>query len=187
MLRSSPAICVATLGTAARPSVQRLHLRQLFSSGRRYDLQVEREGFRLTTTSKVSWHYRRRTRASAVLLGHFEPLDEQTTMVHFRARMKIMTYAGVFLIPLYLATFVVFVPWPPLIIAAALLTLVILSWLGHRYNAMLEAHEMVFFVQTALAEMIAGPEAQLGTGSEEVIVTQKDFAETWQRYYPPPQ
>ncbi len=63
MIGAAPEACLHTLLTATRPSTSRLHHRELFHDGRRYYVQRQSSGFRLTSDTRVFWGSKRqRTR-----------------------------------------------------------------------------------------------------------------------------
>lgn len=186
LVQASPTTCLRALGLTARPSTERLHLRELFRQGRRYQLYLRNGGgFRVTTTSKVLWHYRRRTTASAVLDGSFTELDSGLVQVHLSAHMRPFYLLSTFFLPLYVTSILIFIPWP-LPLRLVLLSLLFgLSWLGHRANAALEAFEMVHFVRQAFAGLDAPPAPQITpTGDPGVVYDEgQAFAEAWERFY----
>jgi hypothetical protein len=183
MIRATPSTCLQTLTNAARPSTKRLHLRNLFASGRRYHIQAERDGFKMTTTSKLRWHYRRRTSSTAVMYGALSPLGEDMTRIQLRARINVGYLLDTFLIPGFMTTIIVFVPWNPLIIAVVLLALFTLSWAGHRSTAMLEASEMAWFVQKALDDLVPAEIISLGASNADIVDGSQDFEEAWRKFY----
>ena len=201
VFNAPPEICLRTLVIAAKPSTKRLHLRDLFAGGRRYDLRLADNRFSMTTTTRVRWHYRRRTggvaRVSGVLHGAGganggtndsakSSSDHFLTHIRLRSRIRVLYLLDIFLIPTFMASIIVFMDWPHALIAALVLALYLLSWVGHYYNARLEANEMIFFVQKALEEY-APPETQeLAAGAIDVPYSRdfaQDFAQAWQRFY----
>ncbi|HEX2618628.1 MAG TPA: hypothetical protein VHL11_00740 [Phototrophicaceae bacterium] len=184
MVNASPVICLQTLAVAARPSSDRLHHRNLFASGRRYNLLPDENGFRLTTTSKVSWYYRRRTRSAAVMQGTLQPMNDSETRIQLENHISLSSLIEFSLIPTFMTSVIIFVPyWHPSAIIACIVILYGLSWLGHRYNAALEANEMVFFVQKALEDL--EPAALLAPGAEnpDVVYEQREFEVEWEKFY----
>lgn len=180
----SPGACLHLLATLARPRMQRLEYRELFAQGRRYTVEARRDGgFVITTTAQVLWQYRRRTSASTLLYGYFEPLAEQQTALHLRARIRLSYLLSIFPVPIFMTSILVFMPWPPPFTGALIALLFGLSWFGHRYHARLEAHEMVFFVQKVLEEQIIAAPAQLsGNVGHVVYEREAEFARNWARF-----
>ncbi len=179
MIKGTPTECLQTLAKASKPRTQQLHLRNLFINGRRYFVQPNREGFRLTTTRSVAWQYRRRTAAVAVLRGTFSPFGEAATRVQLRTRINIGYLLSAFLVPLGMTSILIYVPWSPVVIGLCLVIVYGLSWVGHRTNAVLEAAEMVWFVQKALDDLGAAEVGSLGPPTPETI----GFQEEWQKFY----
>src|SRR5215213_7613053 len=69
-VRAAQDVTLHTLVTAAKPSQHRLHLRELFTEGRRYYIEPTKEGFRMTSNSRLLWSSRRdRTAQAATLYG----------------------------------------------------------------------------------------------------------------------
>lgn len=185
IVNATPAACLQTLIGAARPSTQRLHHRNLFASGRRYEFQMidapESNGaFRMTTTSKVSWHYRRRTSSSAVLIGKFYPVADEITRIQLETRIKLLYLLDVFLIPTFMTSIIVFVPWNTGVIVALIVLFYLLSWFAHRYNAAFEANEMIYFVQKVLEDLATGEMMTLETGKDVIY---QEFERAWEKFY----
>lgn len=184
MLNATPAQALAALQTAAKPSVERLHLRNVFADGRRYFLQFEPpNGFTLRTTSKVSWHPRRRTASVSVMHGRFVVLGDTLTRLELSSHIVFFYLLDVFLLPTFLLTLIITMPWGAPVIVALTLALYGLSWAWHHSSAMLEAQEMLFFVDKALAEFIPPPPEPLGEGAQVVVDVLPDFARAWQKVH----
>ena len=183
MVPAPPQMIQAMLKTAARPSVQRLHHRNLFASGRRYYVQPLAEGFRLTTTHSRRWRYRKRTPVIAVMHGTLDEVDAQVTRITLKSRINTGFLLDTFLIPLGMATLLIYVPWHPLVIAACIFILLALSWVAHRVNVMLEAEEMVWFTQKALEDLVPAEIRSIGSQSDNVIYDDQDFEEAWEKFY----
>jgi hypothetical protein len=183
VIKATPGRCLQTMVTAAKPSSQRLHLRNLFASGRRYDLQPVEKGFTITTTSKLLWRYRKRTSASAVLRGQFTTIDDDITRIYMDIHIKLFYLLDVFLIPTFTASILIFVPWHPALLGAAILALYLLSWFGHRYNAALEANEMVFFVQKSLEDFVPTEILSLAAEASDVVTATREFRRAWEKFY----
>jgi hypothetical protein len=180
-VQASPAVCLRTLATAARPSQDRLHLRDLFTEGRRYYLQPARKGFQLTCNSRVPWR-RGRTRFTAVVSGTFSQAGDITRIL-LRARITIPYLIQVFFIPVFISSIIIFAPWQPAVIVATILLLFGLSWFGHRLNAMLQAGEMVFFVQKALEDLAPAEISFIPSTSDNTVTLEREFREQWNKFY----
>lgn len=180
-----PAVVMQVLLAAAKPRRERLELGSLFTDGRRYFFRQRGErGFSMITTSKVSWHTRRRTNASAIVFGNFTPLNEgQATRIYLRGRIKLFYLLSLFLWPVFMTSIIVFMPWSPTVIALALGLLFLLAWLGHRNNAALEAAEMIYFIEKVLEDYIPGPAPQLAADTADVVYDRRQFTRAWERFY----
>ncbi len=180
-VQASPAACLQTLVTAARPSTDRLHLRDLFTEGRRYYLQPAREGFQLTSNSRVPWR-RGRTTFTAVVSGNLSAAGD-TTRILLRSRITIPYLLQIFLIPAFISSIIIFARWPRPVIAGSILALFGLSWLGHRLNAMLQAGEMVFFVQKALEDLTPADIPLIPATTDNLVTLEREFREQWDKFY----
>jgi hypothetical protein len=75
-------------------------------------------------------------------------------------------------------------PWPRLVSIGIVVLLFALSLLGHRFNAALQASEMIFFVQKALEDLPPAELSQLAPAGPEVVTHQADeFRQQWQKFY----
>lgn len=170
------------LDQAARPSIQRLHLRDLFSRGRRYFLRLNEDSFfSMTTTHKVPWYPRRRSTASAVLLVRVTSIDDSHSWVIMRGRFRIAYLLDVFLLPTFMTSMLIYMRWSPALIAVLIALLYGLSWIAHRYTAALEVHEMIFFIEKALEDYVPPPPAALPAPAADIIV-ERDFPAVWDRF-----
>lgn len=184
-IRLSPSGCYQQLEKIARPSVQRLHLSNLFARGRRYHLQPGTDrGFRMTTTNKVSWHPRRRTAPSAVLRASLESSDESDiTYVRLQGQIRLIYLLKSLFWPLFMASMVIYMPWLPLLKGLLVMSLTLAAWMGYRYNAKLEAHDMLFFVEKALDDYIPDSPPLPAQSADVVYGAQQDFVTVWERFY----
>lgn len=179
-------VCLQTLIVAARPSQERLHLRDLFLEGRRYYVQPKQNGFRLTSDNKVIWGSKRqRTRMAAVIHGVFSGTGEDVTLIRLHARMSILYMFSALLIPAFVTSILVYMPWSKSVIGVLIALLFTLSWLGHRFDAAYQANEMVYFVQKALEDLPPGEASRLEAGNPTVTTTpaSDEFREQWQKFY----
>jgi hypothetical protein len=183
-LKLSPSQTFKILEIAAKPSVERLHLRDVFSQGRRYFIYAKKGGsFRMVTTNKIPWYPRRRTSVSAVLNGDFEAIDETTTRLKLHSRIQIFYLLQSLFMPTFMTSMLVFMAWHVAIIIFCIGALYTLSWLGHRYNAALEAYEMVFFIEKALEDFIPAPPPVLASESTVAdVVLESGFAKAWDKF-----
>ncbi|MBC8170841.1 MAG: hypothetical protein H7X77_04195 [Anaerolineae bacterium] len=184
LVNASPGICLQTMAVTARPSTERLHHRNLFASGRRYYLTARERGFRLTTTSKVSWSYRRRTRSAAVMQATFSVIHNDITRIQMESHISLTNLLEFSLLPTFMTSIIVYIPWwHPSVIVGCIIALYTLSWFGHRYNATLEANEMVFFVQKALEDLEPAVIMSLEAKNLDVVYEQRDFDAEWEKFY----
>jgi hypothetical protein len=186
VVRASGDACVQTLLIAAKPSQQRLHLRDLFTDGRRYYIQPREDGFRLTSDTKLFWGgKRRRTRMAAVIYGAFAGGGDEVTFVRLRARMSVFYSLRSLLIPVFVSSILIYTPWSLPVVTVLIVLLFTLSWLGHRFDAAYQANEMVYFVQKALEDLPPAEMPQLQAAGPDVVVpsTAQEFREQWQKFY----
>lgn len=180
-LQTTATASVQTMKTAAQPSTQRLHLRNLFADGRRYFIEARAGGFRMMTTSKVLFRARRRTNATAILRGQFAPFGDLTRL-DLIARITVGHLLSSLLLPSFMASLLVAMPWPPPLIALLIALLYALSWFGHRYNARLQAHDMVWFVQKSLEDVTVSDIPSLEANQPDILEHQRDFEDEWERF-----
>lgn len=177
----SPSLTYQVLETAARPSVERLGLRKLFNKGRRYFIRTKNDGgFQMTTTSKVWWHPKRRTHPTAILSADFEAIDETVNRIRIDSHAKIRYLLGQFIWPGLITSIIIFLDWSPLLIALCILGLYGFSWSAYRLTAMLEVHEIIFFIETVLDNF--APEAPQQITGGDADITVDDFTSEWDRY-----
>lgn len=192
MFQAAPAECLESLKLASKPSANRLHQLNLFHQGRRYFVQPKSGGFRLTTTRSMLWRYRKRTSSVTVAHATVSTISSDITRIDMRTRMGFIYILSSLAIPAFMTSILVYVPWPPGLIAASLVTLYGLSWAGHRINAVIEAHEMVWFVQKALEDLtpaeIARMESRTSAGvvygpdTHPHVYDEREFATEWERF-----
>jgi hypothetical protein len=174
------------LGTAAKPSTTRLHLRNVFAQGRRYGVYwLGDNRFQLMTTSKVAWHYRRRTNPTSVMFGTLTPIDAQTTRLELTSHIRLFYLLEFLLLPTFVSSLIVSMPWGAPTVLGLVLALYSLSWFAHRYTAALEAQEMVFFVEKAFEEYLPRLSAPLAEGGNLVYDAPngRGFERAWQNFY----
>lgn len=182
-VRATPSVCMQTLVTAARPSTTRLHHRNLFASGRRYHFEAHERGFQMITTSKVSWHYRRRTRNAAVMVGQVEASGAQLTQMQLRSHLAWVRVLEFAFVPTFMTSILIYVPWNPLLLIGLILSMYGLSWAALWYSAALDANEMVYFVQTALDDLGLVEAVTLTAGNAAETVDVHGFVTEWERFY----
>lgn len=184
MVQLNPEALLRQLARAAKPSTERLHLREVFASGRRYQLSTTRQGeLWMQTTSKVAWHPRRRTSASATLIGKCETLSPETTRLSLHTHLRWQSLLESLLVPSFMASLLVFMAWEHVIIIGLIVLLYGLSWLTYRNTAALEAQEMLFFVDKALEDYFSLPSLELGEGAHLIYDHAREFQTAWARFY----
>ena len=182
VVRASQGKCLQTLAVAAKPSADRLHLRNLFTSGRRYYVQPQQDGFKLTSDNRLFWGGKRnRTRVAAVVFGKFSSPDNEITFIRLHSRVNILHMLSGLLVPIFFTSIVVYMPWPRLVISLIILLLFGLSLIGRRFDAAFQVNEMVYFVQRALEDLPPVEVSALPASGPDVVLT--DFREQWYRFY----
>jgi hypothetical protein len=177
----TPIACLYLLDKTSKPDVKRLELRNLFNGGRRYHLYTTQTGFVVLTTSKLPWRYRGRTTPSAVVEGVITP-QEGRILIHLMGRIRLTYVLSSLLLPFFMASIVIFVPWPALIKAVIIFALFGLSWAGHRFNAALESYETMHYIQQVLRPYIPEESLTLPTG-QDVVYDAAHFAQVWESFY----
>ncbi len=182
VVRATEAKCLQTLAAAAKPSTDRLHLRDLFMDGRRYYVQPQADGFKLTSDNRLSWGGRRnRSRVAAMVMGSMSSLDDEVTFIRLHARMNLPYLASGLLLPIFFSSIVVYMPWNRFVVSGMVALLFALSLIGHRYNAALQVNEMIYFVRKALDDLPPVEVGALPASGPDVVMT--DFREQWYRFY----
>ncbi len=180
LVSASPAACLHTLTQAAKPSTTRLHLRNLFTDGRRYTIEPRPGGFQMTSTSSIAWR-RGRGRVAALLLGTCSAVDDHITRVDLRARMTLPFLLDIFLLPGWMTLLLVYGPLPRPVGVGASMILLALSWIWHRYNAVLQTLDMLYFVQVALDDLPPAVVPEIPADNHDTIYS--DFQQQWQKFY----
>lgn len=181
-VRLSPSELYMVLDRATKPSIQRLQYRNLFSDGRRYLIKPRSDGgFQMMTTHKVIWYPRRRTTASVVLMGDAERLDDETTRILLMSRFRVRYLIDIFTLPSFMTSMLIFMAWQSWVLITSIILLYSLSWMGHRFHAELEAHEMIYFVEKVMEEYVPVATPRLQVKSADIIL-ERDFVEVWDKF-----
>ena len=183
VVRATPVECMQTLVRATKPSTQRLHLRNLFAEGRRYYVQPQPNGFKLTSDNRMLWGGRRRARVAAVvlrrvLLAAGRPHLHSPAQPHQRAlSAQRPADPAVLLVDHHLHA----------VVAAAdrgiILALFALSLIAHRFNAALQVNALIYFVQTVIEDLPPVEVAELPASGPDVVLPNNDFREQWRKFY----
>ena len=182
VVRASQSRCLETLLVAAKPSANRLHLRNLFAEGRRYYIQPQGDGFRLTSDNRLLWGGRRnRSRVAAMVYGKFSSPADDITFIRLHARINVVYLASALILPVFFTSIVVYMPWSRAVVSLIIVLLFTLSLLGHRFNAALQVNEMVYFVEKALEDLPPAELAGLPASGPDVVMS--DFREQWYKFY----
>ncbi len=190
-VQAAPAVIVQTLRTAARPSTERLHLRDLFRDGLRYYVEPLQNGFRITSNSReASGGRRRRTRVAAILDGTFSSAQAgEITFIRLKTRMNLPYLLGGLLIPAFISSIIIYMPWGRGAILMLVALLFGLSLGARRLNAALQAAEMVYFVQKVMEDLPQPEVIVLEASRPEIVIAGEDdpvhadFSAQWQKFY----
>lgn len=139
---------MSLLSKAARPSIDRLHLRDTFTDGRRYFIEATSDGFRMTTNSKALIN-RRRTEPLTILSAQVSVVDEHSTSIAFRGQILPIRLVSSLWIPAGMLMLLWPVPWPRGLVIGLLTIIFGFAWAGLRYGAALEIAEMMYFIHKA--------------------------------------
>lgn len=137
----------------------------------------------MQTTSKVGWHPRRRTTASATLRAHMESLDDGSTRLTLNSHMRPLAGLESLLAPAFMTSLLIYMPWNGLLLALLVAILFSLSWLGQRTNAALEAQEMLFFIHKALEDQRPAEPPALHESGHIVYDYAREFQTAWNKFY----
>lgn len=177
--------CLMALAAAARPSTERLHLRELFREGRRYYLSPTVEGFRLYTDARRWSGSAGRTSAAAVLAGELVSMGSgaPVTLLRLRARMRPVHVLNALAFPAFVALLVAASPldnvWKSLLVAA----LVGLTLITQRFEAAYQAHVMVEFVRKAIDGLPRVESLRIDAGRGPMVDSDSGFSQAWDRFY----
>lgn len=183
-VKASPEACVKAVEQAARPSVQRLHLREVFTNGRRYDLTTDRRGFTLNTSAITGWRARQRTTAACTLHVRLDsPTDDpdQTTLT-LTPHLRLFAIVRSLWLPILMAYIIGSNPWSPVVITAILICMFALAWAGLRLSASVDAAEMTYFIQKAFEEYRHTQPATLPAPPDPSVIGGADFEAMWERF-----
>src|SRR5690606_29523433 len=146
-----PEVCLSLLDKAAQPSIERLHLRDTFTEGRRYFIAPTSNGFRMTTTSKALIN-RRRTESLTVLSAQVLGGNDQRTTIAVRAHIRPISFFSTFWIPAGMIWLLWPVPWARMLVVGLLTAIFGFVLAGLRYGAALESSEMIYSIPQALSD-----------------------------------
>lgn len=180
LVGASPDVCLQTLARAAKPSTERLHLRNLFTDGRRYTLKPHPNGFQMNITSRIAWR-RGRGRVASVLMGTCSEIDAGVTRISLRARLTVPFLLDVFVLPGWMSLLLIFGPLARPVGIGLSLVLLALSWAWHWYTAVLQAADMLYFVQVALDDLPPAAVPALAAPTPDTIYS--DFQQAWDKFY----
>ncbi len=183
LIQATPAICLQVIAKAAKPSVERLHLRNLFTDGRRYYLSESQNGFQMHSTSTIPWRRRKRTQVAAILFAKVSEVGNGITRIQISTRMRALYFLDIFVLPSWMGALLIFGPLRPQVALISLGILFALSWLWHWYGAVLQATEMVYFIQVALEDLQQAEIPLLPAVNQHVIYSHDDFQQQWQKFY----
>ncbi|MDX2162433.1 MAG: hypothetical protein SF162_13985 [bacterium] len=177
-------VCLQTLITAARPSQQRLHLRDVFAEGRRYYIQPRDDGFRMASNTSTRRNGQRiRSRVAAFVIGTFSG-DESITLVRLRYRAAPYYALVALFVPAFASSIIFYMEWPVGVRAVLIAVLFGLSWVTTRLEAALQVGEMVFFVQKALEDLPPVSVPELAASHPDVVLNNRqDFTREWEKFY----
>jgi len=181
----SPAVVLGMLVQASKPSTERLHLRNLFAHGRRYHfVGGSADGFRMQTTSKVPWRRRERTRATAILNANFKKLDDDLTQINITANIRLANMYTGFLVPIFFTPLFLFAVWHhPVVRIAMMIGIYGFAWMAYRYSAAVDAHDMVYFIEQSLVDLMPKSVAELAEHVPHVVDRREEFSDAWEKFY----
>jgi hypothetical protein len=175
------AVALRTLAAAARPSQDRLHLRNLFTDGRRYHVRTVRDGIRITSQS-ATWT-NRRSHIAAIVEGEFVDEGAQSTL-RLTARAGVLALGRALLLPTWMSAIIMNAPWSltiTLILMGLLYGSALAAW---HFDARLQAHDILYFAQTAFEDLPTVDLPQLAAGEPVPISdAQRDFSAVWEQFY----
>lgn len=182
-VRATPEICLKTVEQAIRPSVKRLHLRETFANGRRYDITRDGAGFRLSSSATSLWQPRQRISAACVMNVRLDTTtDSEQTTLTLIARLRPYAIFNALWIPAMMVYLIGGNPWPRPLIIGILCTLFTLSWASMRLTAAVDAAEMTYFLQKTFEELRHIQPVQLPSPVDDGVIRGSDFDVMWERF-----
>ncbi len=182
-VQAPPTICLKTIEQAVQPSVKRLHMREVFTNGRRYDLFPDSNGFRLTTSAKSMWKSRQRINAACIMNVRVDSdaETEQTTLT-LTARLRAFSVFNALWMPSGMIYLISGNPWPRMVIWLILISLFALSWAAMRFSAAVDAAEMTYFIQKTFEDFQRVQPVKLPAPTDADVIRGGDFELMWQRF-----
>ncbi|GAB1420835.1 hypothetical protein MASR2M15_09590 [Anaerolineales bacterium] len=178
----APERCVGILASSTKPQIRNLEVRRLYKYGRRYFLRPTPGGFLLQTNHRVTWRPAKRTHPATTMHAYFEKRADQT-YIRMRTRIHLMFLINALWVPLLFSIVVISLPWYSLIQIFLISALFTASFLTRRYQALLEAHDMLYFVETVLESVrIERPLFADQSSAHVVYETPSDFRQVWQNF-----
>jgi hypothetical protein len=135
----------------------------------------------MKSTTPVPWR-RRRSRSASVLHGTCDELTEGVTHVEMQVRMTAAFFLDVFLLPTWMSLLLITGPLSLPVGVGASLLILLLSWIWHRYTAMIQALDMIYFVQVALNDLPEYIPEQLPQSTDDNVIY-ADFEQQWRKFY----
>lgn len=170
-----------TLDLATKPSVKRLSLRKLFGDSRRYFIRPLTDNrFQMKMTRRLGWYPRRRTDAIVLFTGEVTSLNDRVYHLTTRSHIMPRYLVSKFFLPLFFTSIIIYMDWSPLIIIALIIGLFGSTWLHQRFSALLEVHDISFFIETILTQYLAQETQQLS--GEAHIVVEPSFVDEWDKF-----
>jgi len=182
-VQAAPQLCLKTIEQAVQPSVNRLHMRETFANGRRYDMFPNAKGFQLTTSAKSIWKSRQRINAACVMDVRVDSdiATEQTTLT-LTAHLRAFSVYNALWIPFSMIYLISGNPWPREVIWITLITLFALSWAAMRFSAAVDAAEMTYFIQKTFEDFQRVQPVNLPAPADSDVIRGGDFEVMWQRF-----
>ncbi len=182
-VQAPPEVCLKTIEQAIQPSVKRLHLRETFMNGRRYDIFPTPRGFQLTTSAKSLWKSRQRINAACVMDVRVDSDTEtkQTTLT-LTARLRSFSVFNALWMPAGMIYLISGNPWPQEVIWGIITTLFALSWAAMRFSAAVDAAEMTYFIQKTFEDFRRVQPVKLPAPADADVIRGGDFEVMWQRF-----
>ncbi|MCU0475883.1 MAG: hypothetical protein MUC99_07200 [Anaerolineae bacterium] len=182
-VRLAPDLSMQTVEQSTLPSVKRLHLREAFANGRRYDVFKRPDGFVLASSALTGWNGRQRASAACTLHVHLTTdADHAQTTLTVHAHLRPFAVLNALWLPTLMVYLIGSNPWPQPAIVFVIVSLYALAWASLRLSAAVDAADMTYFLQKTFEEFQHIQPQVLAAPPDPNAVNSADFEQMWERF-----
>lgn len=182
-VKLAPELSMKAVEQSTLPSAKRLHLREAFANGRRYDVFKRPDGFVLTSSALTGWNARQRSSASCTLHVRLDTdADQAQTTLTVHAHLRPFAVFNALWLPTLMVYLIGNNPWPQAVIISLLVSLYALAWASLRFGAAVDAADMTYFLQKTFEEFQHIRPQVLSAPPDPNAVNSADFEQMWERF-----